>query len=66
MEPILNSEGNVQEWKHRGMYFFVHDKELRESYDTYHVVESLSKSGFQPRNQEIIANTSILIKNNKK
>jgi len=48
------------------MYFFVHDKELRESYDTYHVVESLSKSGFQPRTQEIAATTNILIQNRKK
>lgn len=48
-EPILDSEGNVQEWKNRGFYFFVHDKELRNAYDTYAVVESLTKSGFQER-----------------
>lgn len=61
VEPILNSEGNVVKWKHRGFYFFVHDKDLRNSYDTYHVIESLSKSGFQPR----IDNTvNVLINNN--
>lgn len=32
--------------KSRGFYFFVHDEKLRESYDTYRVIESLSKSGF--------------------
>ena len=48
-EPILNSEGDVEEWKYRGIYFFVHDKELRESYDTYAVVDSLTASGFQNR-----------------
>lgn len=63
--PILNSDGNVQEWKKRGMYFFVHDKELRESYDTYHVVESLAKSGFQPRVQEISSNTNVFITGKK-
>lgn len=62
VEPILDSEGNVKEWKHRGIYFFVHDKELRESYDTYHVIEALSKSGFQPRVQDINAVTNLVIK----
>lgn len=47
--PVLDSEGNVTEWKRRGMYFFVHNKKLRECYDTYHVIHSLSKSGFQEK-----------------
>lgn len=46
-EPILNSEGNVEEFKKRGLYFYVHDKELRDSYDTYHVINSLKESGFK-------------------
>lgn len=46
-EPILDSEGNVQEFKKRGWYFYVHDKDLRESYDTYHVINSLKESGFK-------------------
>ena len=46
-EPILDSEGNVQEYKKRGWYFFVHDKELRESYDTFKVIERATKVGFQ-------------------
>lgn len=61
--PILNSDGNVCEWKSRGYYFFVHDKELRESYDTYHVIESLKKSGFQER--KLDTTTNIYIKNKK-
>lgn len=48
-EPFLNSEGDVEKWKFRGMYMFVHDKFLRECYDTYEVVESLSKSGFKKK-----------------
>lgn len=63
VEPILDSEGNVMEWKKRGTYFFVHDKDLRESYDTYHVIKSLSKSGFQPRTQDIYNTTNVLINN---
>ena len=46
-EPILDSEGNVQEFKKRGFYFYVHDEDLRNCYDTYHVIESLKDSGFK-------------------
>lgn len=53
--PELDSNGDVKQWKHRGFYYFVHDDELRESYDTYKVVESLRASGFQ----EIQPNTEI-------
>ena len=66
-EPILDSEGNVAEFKRRGMYFYIHDKKLRDCYDTYHVIESLSKSGFQPlqNTPDIITNNNILIKKGK-
>lgn len=47
LEPILDSEGNVVEWKKRGLYCFVHDKELRDSYNTWKVIENLRKSGFK-------------------
>lgn len=61
VEPILDSEGNVQEWKNRGMYFYVHNKKLRESYDTYKVIENLKKSGFKEQPQEISNNTTIIM-----
>lgn len=68
VEPILDSEGNVQEWKNRGMYFYVHNKKLRESYDTYKVIENLKRSGFKEQTQEILNNTTIIMtgKNKKK
>lgn len=66
VEPILDSDGNVKEWKHRGFYFFVHSKELRESYDTYKVIKSLSKSGFQERVQDINNTTNVFIQKDKK
>lgn len=66
VEPILDSEGNVQEWKNRGMYFFVHCKELREAYDTYKVIENLRKSGFKEQTQDINNNTTIVLRNDKK
>ena len=46
-KPIFDSEGNVINKKYRGMYAFVHTKELRESYDTYKVIHTLSKEGFK-------------------
>ena len=48
VEPELDSSGDVVKWRHRGFYYFVHTDELRESYDTYKVIESLRSSGFQP------------------
>lgn len=46
-EPILNAEGNVEEWRKLGWYFFVHNDELRDAYDTYKVIAALSDSGFK-------------------
>lgn len=45
-EPIVDNDGDVKEMKYRGMYFFVHSPRLRDSYDTWSVVEALKKSGF--------------------
>ena len=66
VEPFLDSEGNVQEWKNRGMYFFVHNKKLREAYDTYKVIENLSKSGFKEPTPEINNTTYIINKEVRK
>ena len=67
-EPLLDSEGKVVEFKKRGIYFFVHDKDLRNSYDTYHVIESLSKSGFKPQitTNENVTNNMYILENRKK
>ena len=66
VEPYLDSEGNVVEWKNRGMYFFVHNKKLRNAYDTYRVIENLRKSGFKDPVPEINNTTYILNKEVKK
>lgn len=60
-EPILNYEGDVEKLKYRGMYFFVHNKELRESYDTYRVVESLRASGFAPAPAGTVVNNTVIV-----
>lgn len=65
-EPILDSQGDVLEWKNRGMYFFVHDKKLRESYDTYKVIERLQKVGFKEEQTETNIINKTYIVNPKK
>lgn len=45
-EPIVDNDGDVKEMKYRGIYFFVHNPRLRDSYDTWAVVENLKESGF--------------------
>lgn len=47
----MDSEGQVIKWKGRGIYFFVHNKEIRESYDTYKVIENLTRTGFKEENR---------------
>lgn len=48
--PVCDTDGSVVEWHKLGRYFFVHDDKLRESYDTYKVIQSLSDSGFVDKN----------------
>lgn len=64
-EPILDSDGNVKEFKKLGWYFFVHDKELRESYDTYKVINRLSQVGFQEKQQDVTTNVYNVISKKK-
>lgn len=56
VEPELDSSGDVVKWRHLGFYWFVHSDEIRQSYDTYKVIESLSKAGFQEQKPELTVN----------
>lgn len=51
--PEINSAGDVVKWKHRGFYYFVHTDKIRDSYDTYKVIEALRASGFQEPKPEL-------------
>ena len=67
VEPILDAQGDVLEWKNKGMYFFVHDKKLRESYDTYKVIERLQKVGFKEEQSETnIINKTYIVEQKKR
>lgn len=47
--PEYYDENKMIFKKFEGSYFFVHTKELRDSFDTYRKIESLKKSGFNDR-----------------
>ena len=66
VEPILNSTGDVEKWKHKGFYYFVHTAKIRNAYDTYHVIESLSKSGFVERAPESTVAISVVTPSDKR
>jgi ATP-dependent Clp protease ATP-binding subunit ClpX len=50
---IKSNSGNVDKNRFRGAFFFVHDRELRESFDTYHKIEQMKKEGFKPSNEHL-------------
>lgn len=49
-QPVFESEsGALKKNKFKGFYFFVQSDFLRECYDTYKVIDTLGKIGFQDR-----------------
>ena len=63
-KPEFDDEGNVIKMKYRGMYAFVHTDELRDSFDTYKVIHTLSKEGFKERS--VIQNNNYIVTEKKK
>ena len=47
-KPILKDDGTLKEKKLRKFFFFVHDKELREMFDSYKTIINLTNAGFKP------------------
>jgi ATP-dependent Clp protease ATP-binding subunit ClpX len=45
---IKADSGNPDKKRIRGLFYFVHNEELRESFDTYHKIERMAKEGFKP------------------
>lgn len=49
-EPVISAvDGLADKKKLKGLFFFVHTKRIRESFDTYQKVEKLVSDGFLPR-----------------
>lgn len=46
-KPILNESGDLKERKLRKFFFFVHDEELRNMFDSYKTICTLKESGFK-------------------
>lgn len=51
--PVLDDSGNVLKYKFKRIFFFVHDDELRNSYDTYKRIQTLAASGFKPQSEQL-------------
>jgi len=65
-KPVIKADsGTPDEKKFRGIFFFVHDKELRDSYDTYHKIEQISKEGFKPADEHIRSTSNIFVERKK-
>ncbi|MBR1593136.1 MAG: ATP-binding protein [Ruminococcus sp.] len=60
-KPILDEQGALKERKLRKVFFFVHDKELREMFDSYKTICSLRESGFKENNSLLSGSPSVIV-----
>lgn len=58
--PIVNSEGEVEKERFKGIYCWAHTKETREAYDTYKMIDVLAQDGFKEESEQY------RLQNNKK
>lgn len=52
-KPTVTDEGQVDKLSFRGMFFFVHDEDLRNSFDTLKAIKQISMKGWKPRSEQI-------------
>lgn len=61
-KPVLDSEGQLIERKLKKFFFFVHDEELRNMFDSYKTICTLRESGFKEKSEQLTSdNNSISI-----
>lgn len=65
-KPRITEDGTVDKKILRRIYFFVHDDELRNAYDTYEKVKRLTMKGYKPRSEQLGNNYLIDLNNNNK
>ena len=67
-KPKVNSDGELKDLKTRKWYFFVHDDDLRNSFDTFHKIKKQAEEGFNVdnKNNDIVVNTLIATKTPKR
>lgn len=57
----INDDGQVDKMRMQRMYFFVHDDDLRNCYDTYAKVERQAIVGFQERSSQLRKNDDVVV-----
>ena len=60
-KPVLDEQGTLKERKLRKVFCFVHDQELREMFDSYKTICTLSRSGFKPLAEQIKTETPLQV-----
>ena len=57
-KPTVNHEGVIEKMRPIKRYFFIHNDEIRNSFDTYKKIEKQAEGGFHVDNQQgITVNT---------
>ncbi len=65
--PEFDSDKEIKKMKFLGMYSFVHDRALRESYCTYKLIKTLSEvEDWQPPVSETVNNTVVVVSGENK
>lgn len=52
VKPTVDAEGYLKKVRGARFYFFVHDNELRNSFDTYHKIKKQAEAGFNTDNRD--------------
>lgn len=71
-KPLVRQDGTIEKLRKIKTYFFVHSDKLRNAYDTYEKVLTLSKNGFKPVSERIensgnnVVNNSIFVSSKTK
>ncbi len=66
-KPSVDAEGQITKLKGARFYFFVHDKEIRDSFDTYHKIKKQAEAGFYDnKSEDNLTITTVLEQNTKR
>lgn len=52
-KPSVDDDGSIENLKLRKMFFFIHNKDIRESFDTYHKIQVQALKGYKNINERI-------------
>lgn len=57
-KPLADDQGSIESLKFRGCFFFVHNDKIRNSFDTYKKIETMSLKGFKPLSERLQSSTA--------